>query len=186
MKNRAIYVSLAAAALASALAVGISYRVGHTPWHAAAEAVPAEAAREGQKKPISQANSPRNVSAKVAAPPSSPAEPSQAEKAYGERVAARPVFKTFADTARLDDNKRLEVARIVQLYEDNDDSLELTMELDSKPLKAMRQQLLLDTAGQLRRRLTESAWSDLVRADIVPGIAQVLPVAAVADRGRSE
>jgi hypothetical protein len=166
--------------------VGVRYRLTHLPARPAAADVPSvDAVRERQKDPVFHANSRRKAGAKSAelAPP---AELSAAERAYGERVAARPAFKTFADAARLDDVKRLEVARIVQLYEDNDDSLQLTMDLNSKPLKAMRQQLLLDTAGQLRRRLSESAWSDFVRSALVPGIAEALPVTAVADRARPE
>lgn len=189
MKDRAKYVSVAAAVLASTIAVGVRYRLTHLPARSvAADVLSVDDVGKGRPSPVLPANARRKAGVNSVEPalPEELPEHSPAEKAYGERVAARPAFKTFADAARIDDAKRLEIARIVQLYEDNDDSLQLTMELNSTPLKSMRQQLLLDTAGQLRKRLSESAWSDFVRSALVPGIAEALPVTAAADRARAE
>jgi len=83
-----------------------------------------------------------------------------------QRIYESQKFVAFADSAHLDRARRIEVARTLALYGENEASLRATSR--GSELDDMHQQLLRDTVAHVRAQIPDSAWDAFTRSGLLP------------------
>lgn len=86
-----------------------------------------------------------------------------------QRVYESQKFVAFADSAHLDRGQRIQVARTLALYGENEESLRATPR-GSEELNDMHQQLLRDTVAHVRAQMPDAAWTAFTRSGLLPEV----------------
>lgn len=84
-----------------------------------------------------------------------------------QRIYESQKFVAFADAAHLDRAQRIQVARTLALYGENEESLRATAKSPAD-LSDMHRQLVGDTVAHLRLQMPASAWDAFTQSGLLP------------------